>query len=67
MVDPLDESRVVGALNERVHAVERVRAAAAGGLIVRLGPLVNHRERKAEAGGDLLGTGLLEDFAQKFV
>jgi hypothetical protein len=63
----LNEARVFGALDECVDAVERVGAAAAGGCVTGLGPLIDHGERESEAGGHLLGTVLLKYFAQEFV
>ena len=67
LADPLDEARVVGAADQRVDAVQRVGAAAAGGGIARLGPLVDHRKREPQLGGHLLGAAPLEDFTQDFV
>src|SRR6266576_3090440 len=66
LADPLDEARVIRAAQQGFDAVQRIGAAAAGA-IVRLGPLVNHRERKAEVGGDLFGAGLLKHLAKHFV
>src|SRR2546423_2140000 len=67
LTNPLDQPPVVRAVEQGFDAIERIGASAAGSDVRRLGPLINHRKGKAEFGGDLLGTALLENFAQDFV
>ena len=67
LADPLNQPPVAGAAQQRLDTVERVRAAAARGLVGWFGPFVDHRQRKTEFRGDLLGTALLEHLAQNFM
>ena len=67
LTDPLDEPTVIGAAEQGVDAIQRVGTAAAGGGIRGFRPLIDHGKGKAEVGGDLLGTALLEDVTQNLV
>src|SRR5208282_5890595 len=67
LANPLDKPVVAGALQQRFDAVERVAGAAAGGVVRRLGPFIDHRKRQAEIGGDLFGGFFVENLAQQFI
>jgi len=67
LANPLDEPVVAGAGQQRFDAVERVAGAAAGGVIRRFGPFINHGKGQAKVGGDLFGGLFVEDLAQQFV
>jgi hypothetical protein len=67
LANPLDEPVVPGALEQRLDAVEGIAGAAAGGVVRRFGPFVNHGKRQAEVGGDLFGSLFIEDLVQQFV
>ncbi len=67
LADPLHESLVFGAVEKGLYAIQRVSASAAGCLVRWLGPLVDHGQRKAQIGRDLLWTALLKNFPQQFV
>jgi len=69
LANPLNESAVLGAFEERVDTVQRVGASTAGrGVGGRwFGPLVNHGQGKAQFRSHLLGAALLEYFPQKFM
>ena len=42
LADPLDDSAVLGTAQQRIQAIQRISAAAARGVVGRLGPLVDH-------------------------
>src|SRR5262245_20605804 len=66
LADPLHQTPVAGAAQQRLDAIQWIDRAAASA-VVRLRPFVDHRKRKTQFGGDLLGAALLENLAQKFV
>ena len=66
LADPLDQSPIFRAFEQRFNAIQRIDRAAAGA-VIRFRPFINHRKRQAEIRGHLLGAGLLENFAEKFV
>lgn len=67
LANPLDETRVAAATLKGVNAIEGIDGATASGCVGRLGPFVDHGEREAQLGGNLLGAAFLENFAQEFV
>jgi hypothetical protein len=67
LAEPLDQARVAGGFQEGFESVERVGGAASGGMVRRFRPLVYHRGRQAQLGGDLLRRGLVKHLAQQFV
>lgn len=67
LANPLHKPLVVGALEQRFDAIERIGSAAAGNILGRLRPLIDHGERQIEIGGDLLGAGFVEHLAQQLV
>ena len=67
LADPLDESPVLGAVQQSIEPIQWIGAAAPRGRIGRLRPLVDHGERQPEFGRHLFWTALLEDFAQDLV
>ena len=66
LADPLHEPMIARVTQQRFHAIERIGRAAAGAF-VRLGPLVNHRERQPGFRSHLFDVGLLKDLAQEFM
>ena len=67
LANPLNKPLVAGAFQQRLNAVERIAGAAAGGVVRRFSPFVNHGKRQAEVGGDLFGGFFVKDLAQQFV
>lgn len=64
---PLDQPVVAGAGQQGFNAVERVAGAAAGSMIWRFSPFIDHGQRQAEVGGDLFRRLFLENLAQQFI
>ncbi len=64
--DPLHDAWIFCAAQESFNAVERIGCTAAAAF-VGFCPFVNHRKGESEFGRNLLGTGLLHDFPEKFV
>ena len=67
LANPLDQAVVPGAGEQGFNSVKRIAGAAAGSMIGRLSPFVNHGQGEAEVGGDLFGRLFLENLAQQFV
>ena len=57
---------IAGALEQRVHPVERIVHAAAP-VVGRLRPFVNHGSGEFQVGGNLLGCFLFKHLAEQFV
>ena len=64
---PLDQPVVASAGEEGFNTIKRIAGAAAGSMIWRLSPFIDHGERESEVGGDLFGRLFLENLAQQFV
>ncbi len=67
LADPLDQPVIGGAGEQGFNAVERIARAAAGGVVRRFGPFIDHGKRQAEIGGDLFGRLLFENLVEQFV
>jgi hypothetical protein len=67
LANPLNEPVITSASQQGFDAVERVTGAAAGGVIRRFSPFIDHGEGQAEIGGDLFGRLFLENLAQQLV
>ena len=66
LTDPVDQARVVGAFQQGFDAVQRIHGTAAI-VVIRFRPLVDHRQREPEVGGDLFGAGSFQGGREEFV
>ena len=64
--EPLNQAKILRALNQGSHAIQRIGGATTV-LAGCLGPFVNQGKGESHILGDLLGTCFLEDFPQEIM
>ena len=67
MANPLHDSRITGAAEQRGDTIQWVRCATAGALGWRFRPFVNHGQRQPRINSHLFDVGSLKDLAQEFM